>query len=69
MAEAMGAGGIVVDQPGDLADAFHTAVNADKPYVLDVRINRDTAVPLIGTWKFPPIQQAEPTFGKRLVLT
>jgi acetolactate synthase-1/2/3 large subunit len=69
MAEAMGAGGIVVEQPGDLADAFHTAVNADKPYVLDVRINRDTAVPLIGTWKFPPIQQAEPTFGKRLVLT
>ncbi len=69
MAEAMGAGGIVVEQPGDLADAFDTAVNADKPYVLDVRINRDTAVPLIGTWKFPPIQQAEPTFGKRLVIT
>jgi acetolactate synthase-1/2/3 large subunit len=68
MAEAMGAGGITVDQPGDLADAFDTALNAGKPYVVDVRVNRDTAVPLIGTWQFPPIQQAEPTFGRRLVL-
>jgi hypothetical protein len=32
-------------------------------------VNRDTAVPLIGTWQFPPIVQAEPTFGRRLVLT
>jgi acetolactate synthase I/II/III large subunit len=69
MAEAMGAGGITVDQPGDLADAFDTALNAGTPYVIDVRVNRDTAVPLIGTWQFPPIQQAEPTFGRRLVLT
>ena len=40
-----------------------------KPYVVDVKVNRDTAVPLIGTWQFPPIAQAEPTFGKRLVIT
>ncbi len=35
---------------------------------MDVKVNRDTAVPLIGTWQFPPIVQAEPTFGKRLVI-
>ncbi|MGH6943525.1 MAG: thiamine pyrophosphate-binding protein, partial [Geminicoccaceae bacterium] len=69
MAEAMGAGGVTVEQPGELGDALDTALKAGKPYVVDVRVNRDTAVPLIGTWKFPPIQQAEPTFGKRLVLT
>jgi len=69
MAEAMGAGGISVDQPGELADAFATALAAGKPYVVDVKVNRDTAVPLIGTWQFPPITQAEPTFGRRLVLT
>jgi acetolactate synthase-1/2/3 large subunit len=69
MAEAMGAGAITVDEPGDLADAFDAALSAGTPYVIDVRVNRDTAVPLIGTWQFPPIQQAEPTFGKRLVLT
>jgi thiamine pyrophosphate-dependent acetolactate synthase large subunit-like protein len=69
MAEAMGAGGISVDDPGDLGSAFETAFEAGKPYVVDVRVNRDTAVPLIGTWQFPPITQAEPTFGRRLVLT
>jgi acetolactate synthase-1/2/3 large subunit len=69
MAEAMGAGGITVDQPGDLADAFDTALKAGSPYVIDIKVNRDTAVPLIGTWQFPPITQAEPTFGKRLVVT
>jgi acetolactate synthase I/II/III large subunit len=69
MAEAMGAGAISVDQPGDIAEAFEVALTAGKPYVLDVKVNRDTAVPLIGTWQFPPITQAEPTFGKRLVLT
>ena len=69
MAEAMGAGGISVDQPGDLADAFDTALKANSPYVIDIKVNRDTAVPLIGTWQFPPITQAEPTFGKRLVVT
>jgi acetolactate synthase-1/2/3 large subunit len=69
MAEAMGAGAITVEQPGDRAAAFATARDANRPYVLDVRVNRDTAVPLIGTWQFPPIVQAEPTFGKRLVVT
>ena len=65
MAQAMGAGGISVDQPGDLADAFDTAMKAGTPYVIDVKVNRDTAVPLIGTWQFPPITQAEPTFGSQ----
>ena len=69
MAQAMGAGAVSVDDPGDLASAFETALSAGTPYLVDVKINRDTAVPLIGTWQFPPIQQAEPTFGKRLVVT
>jgi acetolactate synthase-1/2/3 large subunit len=69
MAAAMGAGSVSVDQPGDLADAFDTAFKSGGPFVVDVKINRDTAVPLIGTWQFPPIVQAEPTFGKRLVVS
>jgi acetolactate synthase-1/2/3 large subunit len=69
MAEAMGAGSISVDDPSDLASAFETALAAGRPYLVDVKVNRDTAVPLIGTWQFPPIQQAEPTFGRRLVVT
>jgi acetolactate synthase I/II/III large subunit len=69
MAEAMGALAYSIDQPGDFAGAFEAALNSGRPALLDVKINRDTAVPLIGTWQFPPIVQAEPTFGKRLVLT
>ena len=69
MAEAMGAQGLTVDEPGDLSSAFETAFSSGRPTVLDVKVNRDTAVPLIGTWQFPPIVQAEPTFGKRLVIT
>ena len=69
MAAAMGAGSVSVDQPGDLADAFDTAMKSGGPFVVDVKINRDTAVPLVGTWQFPPITQVEPTFGKRLVIT
>jgi thiamine pyrophosphate-dependent acetolactate synthase large subunit-like protein len=65
----MGALGYSIDKPGDVAPAFEAALNSGRPAVLDVRVNRDTAVPLIGTWQFPPIVQAEPTFGRRLVLT
>jgi acetolactate synthase I/II/III large subunit len=69
MAEAMGAGAVSVSDPGDLSDAFETALASGQPYVVDVKVNRDTAVPLIGTWQFPPITQAEPTFGKRLLVS
>jgi acetolactate synthase I/II/III large subunit len=58
-----------IDQPGEMAEAFDAALSSGRPSVLDIRVNRDTAVPLIGTWQFPPIVQAEPTFGRRLVLT
>jgi acetolactate synthase-1/2/3 large subunit len=69
LAESMGAGGVTVEDPADLGSALETAVSAGIPYVVDVRVNRDTAVPLIGTWKFDPIPQAEPTFGKPLILS
>ena len=69
MAESMGAVGYSIDYPGEMADAFDAALSSGRPSVLDIRVNRDTAVPLIGTWQFPPIVQAEPTFGRRLVLT
>jgi acetolactate synthase-1/2/3 large subunit len=69
MAESMGALGLTVDQPSDLGSAFETALASGRPAVIDVKVNRDTAVPLIGTWHFAPIPQAEPTFGKPLILS
>jgi hypothetical protein len=32
-----------------------------------VVINRDTTMPVIGTWQMPPIPEVQPTFGKRKV--
>ncbi len=69
MAEAMGASGVTVDNPADLGSAFETALSANKPFLVDVRINRDSPVPIVGTWQFPPITQVEPTFGESLVIS
>jgi acetolactate synthase-1/2/3 large subunit len=67
MAESMGAVGYAVDKPADVAEAFEAALAGGRPSVLDVKVNRDTPVPIVGTWQFPPITQVEPTFGQRLV--
>ena len=69
MAEAMGAGGITVDQPGDLADAFDDG--AERRHALR---GRREGQPRHGRaadrhLEVPADPQAEPTFGKRLVLT
>ena len=44
-----------------------TRVRSDIPTVIDVVINRDTTMPVIGTWQMPPIPEVQPTFGKRKV--
>jgi acetolactate synthase-1/2/3 large subunit len=53
-AQALGADGVVVDKPGDLAAAFQAAFarpsSPAKPLVIDVRCDRDAATP-IGPWK------------------
>ena len=43
--------------PADLGSALDRRLRRH-PDVVDVRVNRDTAVPLIGTWKLDPIPQA-----------
>ena len=63
-----GRGGISVEDPADLGSAFETALAAGTPYVIDVKVNR--------TWRAADRDvvlcadpQAEPTFGKLLVLS
>ena len=67
MAEAMGARGIRIEHPDQFGDAYAEALNSNLPTVLDVVINRDTGVPVTGTWQMPPIPEVEPTFGRRKV--
>ncbi|MGA3311278.1 MAG: thiamine pyrophosphate-dependent enzyme, partial [Xanthobacteraceae bacterium] len=67
MAEAMGGRGIRVEHPDQFGDAYREAIHSDIPTVIDVVINRDTTMPVIGTWQMPPIPEVQPTFGKRKV--
>ena len=67
MAEAMGGRGIRIEHPDQFADAYREALRSDIPTVLDVIINRDTSMPVIGTWQMPPIPEVQPTFGQRKV--
>jgi len=44
-AESLGAGGIIVKQPDELAGAFKEAINANKPFLIDVRCDRECPTP------------------------
>ena len=67
MAEAMGARGIRVEHPDAFGDAYSEAIRSGVPTVLDVVINRDTGIPVTGTWQMPPIPEVQPTFGSRKI--
>ena len=67
MAEAMGARGIRIEHPDQFGDAYAQALRSDEPTVLDVVINRDTGIPVTGTWQMPPIPEVQPTFGQRKI--
>ncbi len=65
MTDAMGGRGIRIEHPDQFGDAYREALHSNVPTVLDVIINRDTAVPVTGTWQMPPIPEVQPTFGQR----
>ncbi|NNE23687.1 MAG: thiamine pyrophosphate-binding protein [Rhizobiales bacterium] len=67
MAEAMGARGIRIEHPDQFGDAYAEALTSNVPTVLDVVINRDTGIPVTGTWQMPPIPEVQPTFGQRKI--
>jgi len=67
MTEAMGGRGIRIEHPDQFGDAYREAIRSTVPTVIDVVINRDTCVPITGTWQMPPIPEVQPTFGKRKV--
>ena len=67
MAEAMGGRGIRIEHPDQFGDAYREAIRSNIPTVIDVVINRDTGIPITGTWQMPPIPEVQPTFGKRKV--
>ena len=65
LAKACGADGARVEKPGDLKDVMNHALSANKPYVIDVVVDREAMAPSVGTWVLPPFAHGEPTYGKR----
>ena len=63
MARAMGAEGRTVERPTDLAEQLDWAIHAERPVVLDVRVDRDAKPLAAGTWELPPLPHPQPTFG------
>lgn len=62
MARSMGAEGVRIDRATDLEGALETAIAANRPYLLDVRVDREIRPAGTGTWELPPIRHAEPNF-------
>ena len=63
MARSMGAEGVRVENPADLAAAIASAFASGKPTVLDVIV--DASIPPLGTgsWDLPPLIGPVPDYG------
>ena len=63
MARSMGASGVTVEKPADLAPQLEAAIASGKPTVLDVRIDREVRPLATGSWDLPPLAHPLPNFG------
>ncbi|MEZ5923731.1 MAG: thiamine pyrophosphate-binding protein [Hyphomicrobiaceae bacterium] len=67
MTEAMGGRGIRIEHPDQFGDAYAQALRSNQPTLIEVVVNRDTGIPVTGTWQMPPIPEVAPTFGQRKI--
>jgi acetolactate synthase-1/2/3 large subunit len=63
MARSMGAQGVRVDDPADLAAVLKAALDSGLPTVVDVPVDAEAIQPAVATWLLPPLPHPEPTFG------
>ena len=53
-----------VDRAGDLEGILETAIKANRPYLVEVPVDRDIRPVGTGTWSLPPIPHGAPNFRK-----
>jgi len=58
----MGVDGKLVERASDLEGIIETAIKTNKPYLVEVPVDRDIRPVGTGTWELPPIPHAEPNF-------
>ncbi|MEN3352507.1 MAG: acetolactate synthase large subunit, partial [Betaproteobacteria bacterium] len=64
LARSFGVEGARVERPGDLEGAIETAIKANKPYLVEVVVDREIRPVGTGTWVLPPLPHPEPNFLK-----
>lgn len=64
LAKAHGVDGVRVSRSDDFRDALQTAIDSNKPWVIDLEVDPDVMPPAVGAWKLPPLPHAEPVFGR-----
>jgi acetolactate synthase-1/2/3 large subunit len=62
LARSMGVEGVRVERPGDIEGAVDTAIRANKPYLVEVVVDREIRPVGTGTWVLPPLPHPEPNF-------
>jgi acetolactate synthase-1/2/3 large subunit len=66
MAKSMGVESARVDAASALEDALDHAIRANKPYLLEVPVDREVRPVGTGSWELPPLPHPEPNFRKAL---
>ena len=68
LARSFGVESARVERAGDLEGVLETAIKANRPYLVEVPVDRDIRPVGTGTWSLPPFPHAEPNFRKLAAL-
>jgi acetolactate synthase-1/2/3 large subunit len=66
MAKSCGVASHAITRPDELEDALETAMSADRPYLIEVPVDRDIRPVGTGSWELPPLPAPEPNFQQAL---
>jgi acetolactate synthase-1/2/3 large subunit len=66
MAKSYGVPAHRVTHAGEVEDAIRTAIRANRPYLVEVPVDRDIRPIGTGSWALPPLPNPEPNFLKAL---
>jgi acetolactate synthase I/II/III large subunit len=62
LARSMGVDATRVERAGDIEGAVETAIAANRPYLVEVVVDREVRPVGTGTWVLPPLPHPEPNF-------